>query len=184
MNKGRILHAADDQFEALYTSDVGYGGSFGFNWALTRKKPEGSSTQYQYKIGENASLVASSEEFIKKLQPKPAGEWIDITYNGKDIYLYLECQLSVPQREPFSNRPNKYSISSARLVTTDSSLPSNFSGTFIKKIDKNNYNYYETTLTRKFLAILTFSNRPVIFCPSASLTLVSYGTNGVTKPRL
>lgn len=184
MNKGRILHAADDQFEALYTSDVGYGGSFGFNWALTRKKPGGSSTQYQYKIGENASLIASSVEYISKLQPKPAGEWIDITYNGKDIYLYLECQLSVSQRNPSSDRPDKYSISSARLITTDSSLPNNFSGTFVKKLDKNGFNYYETTLTRKFLAMLTFFNRPVIFCAGASLTLVSYSTNGIIKSRL
>lgn len=184
MNKGRILHAADDQFEALYTSNVGYGSSSGFNSVLTRKKPGGSSIQYQYKIGQNASLIASTEEYINKLQPKPAGEWIDVTYNGKDIYLYLECQLSVPQRSSYDDRPEKYSISSARLITTDSSLPNNFSGTFIKKLDKLNFNYYETTLTRKFLAILTFFNTPIIFSNSASLTLVSYSVNGVIKPRL
>ena len=184
MNKGRILHAADDQFEAFYTSDVGYGGSFGFNWALTRKKPEGSSTQYQYKIGKNASLVSSSEEFIEKLQPKPAGEWIDITYNRKDVYLYLECQLSIPQRIPESNRPQKYAVASARLITTDSSLPSNFSGTYVKKLDTQGFNYYETTLTRKFLAILTFTRRPVIFCASATLLLTNYNINGIGKARI
>lgn len=184
MNQGRILHAADDQFEAFYTSDVGYGGSFGFNFALTRKKPGGSSTQYQYKIGQNASITSSNQEFISKLQPKPAGEWIDITYNGKDLYLYLECQLSVSQRNPLTNRPQKYAVSSARLITTDSSLPKNFSGTYVKKLDAHEYNYYETTLVRKFLAILTFTRRPVIFCGSASLLLTNYNMNGIGKTRI
>ena len=183
MNKGRILHAADDQFEAFYTSDVGYGGSFGFNFALTRKKPGGSSTQYQYKIGQNASIVSSNQEFINRLQPKPAGEWIDIAYNGKDLYLYLECQLSVPSRTQ-NNRPEKYAVSSARLITTDSSLPKNFSGTYVKKLDSEGFNYYETTLVRKFLAILIFSRRPVIFCGSASLLLTSYPMNGISKVRI
>lgn len=184
MNKGRILHAMDDQFESLYNADAGYGGSFGFNFVLTRKKPGGSSTQYQYKIGQNASISVSSQEYISRLQPKPAGEWIDITYSGKEVYLYLECQLSVQQRNSYSNRPEKYAVSSARLITTDSSLPKNFSGTYVKKLDKNGYNYYETTLVRKFLAILIFTKRPVIFCNSVAVLLTNYNMNGIIKSRI
>lgn len=184
MNQGRILHAADDQFEAFYTSDVGYGGSFGFNFILTRKKPGGSSTQYQYKIGGNASLNAGNKEYIDKLQPKPAGEWIDVTYNGKDLYLYLECQLSVSERDLASNRPARYIFSSARLITTDSSLPKNFSGTYVKKLDSYGFNYYETILVRKFLGILIFTRRPVIFCAAAGLLLTNYYMNGIAKTRI
>lgn len=181
MNKSKILYPLDDQFQSLNSEST---EQIGFNVVSTRKKPGGSSTQYQYKIGQNASLIISSKEYISKLQPKPAGEWIDIAYNNKDIYLYLECQLYVKARSPETNLPTQYAASSAKLITTDSSLPTNFSGTFVKKNDKYGLNYYETTLSRKFLAILNFSIDPVMFCNSYNLTLTNYNSNGINRDRI
>jgi hypothetical protein len=181
MNKGRILHALDDQFEAV---DSAPNALSGFNFVLTRKKPGGSSSQYQYKIGAAASIIVSDKEYKNKLQPKLAGEWIDITYNGKEIYLYLECQLSVKSRDSTSDQPQEYAVSSAKLITTDSSLPKNFSGTYVKKLNKQGFNYYETTLIRKFLAILIFNKPPVSFYSAQGVVLSEYGLNGISKYRI
>ena len=178
MNKGRILHAADDQFEGV--SEETY---FGFGKISTRKKPSGANTEYQYKIEKEGKLYASSKEFTSIIKPKVPGEWIDVIYNGKDLYLYLECIFSVSTRNA-SGRPETYSISSATLITTDKQLPTKFSGTFSKKADNDGGNYYEITLGRKFLAILPFSIQPIQFTLNTYIALGTRNINGITYPSI
>ena len=115
-NKGRILHAGDDQFEAYYANNSAYGSSVGFNSCITRKKPGGVAGQYQYKIGSSANLTTYGKDYASIITPKKPGEWIDVTTNGKDLYLYLECALSVSKRNTQDNRPLEYKISSARII--------------------------------------------------------------------
>jgi len=179
MNKARILHAADDQFEGV--SEETY---FGFGKISTRKKPSGGNTEYQYKIEKEGELYASSKEFTSIIKPKVPGEWIDVTYKGKDLYLYLECIFSVSKRNSATNRPEGYSISSATLITTDKQLPTKFSGTFSKKVDNDGGNYYEITLGRKFLAILPFSIQPIQFTLNTYIALSSRRLNGITYPSI
>jgi hypothetical protein len=179
MNKGRVLHPADDQFEGV--SEESYSG---FGKISTRKKPSGGNTEYQYKIDKDGKLYASQKNFTSIIKPKVPGEWIDVTYTGKDLYLYLECIFSVSTRNSASNRPETYSISSANLITTDKKLPSKFSGSFSKKIDKSNYNYYEITLGRRFLAILPFHIQPVQFWLNTSIALATRNINGISYPSI
>jgi len=179
MNKGRVLHPADDQFEGLTNESY-----VGFAKISTRKKPDGGTTQYQYKIHKDAQLYASDKEFTKIIKPKIPDEWIDVTYTGKDLYLYIECVFSVSQRNPESNRAEVYSISSANLITTDQKLPSKFSGSFSKKIDKQGYNYYEMTLGRRFLAILPFHIQPVNFLLNTNISLGARNINGIRYPSI
>ena len=178
MNKGRILHAADDQFEGV--SEETY---FGFGKISTRKKPSGGNTEYQYKIEKEGKLYASDKEFTSIIKPKVPGEWIDVIYNGKDLYLYLECIFSVTKRGE-TNRPLGYSISSATLITTDKQLPTKFSGTFPKKVDNDGGNYYEITLGRRFLAILPFSIQPIQFTLNTYIALTTRNTNGINYPSI
>lgn len=179
MNKGRILHAGDDQFEGI-SQEIYYG----FGAISTRKKPNGKNTEYQYQIEKEGTLYASGKDFTSIIKPKVPGEWIDVTYNGKDLYLYLECIFSVSKRIEASNRPESYSISSATLITTDKELPTKFSGTFSKKVDKFGYNYYEITLGRKFLAILPFNIKPIQFTLNTYIALGTRNSNGITYPSI
>jgi hypothetical protein len=179
MNKGRILHAADDQFEGI--SEEIYRG---FGQISTRKKPSGGNTEYQYKIEKEGKLYASDKDFTSIIKPKVPGEWIDVTYKGKDLYLYLECIFSVSKRST-NGRPEAYSISSATLITTDKQLPTKFSGTFTKKADSDSgYNYYEITLGRKFLAILPFNIKPVQFTLNTYIALGTRNSNGISYPSI
>lgn len=179
MNKGRVLHPADDQFEALSETS-----NTGFAKISTRKKPDSGITQYQYKIHKYATLSSSQKDFTKIIKPKIPDEWIDVTYTGKDLYLYLECVFSVSKRSSGNNRPEEYSISSANLITTDQKLPSKFSGSFPKKTDKNGFNYYEITLGRRFLAILPFHIQPVSFWLNTNISLGHRNINGISYPSI
>jgi hypothetical protein len=179
MNKARILHAADDQFEAI--NEISY---YGFGKISTRKKPDGGTTEYQYKIHKDAKLYSSGKDFTSIIKPKIPGEWIDVKYDDKDLYLYIECIFSVSKRAPTNNRPETYSISSANLITTYQKLPSKFSGSFSKKIDNDNQNYYEITLGRRFLAILPFHIQPVQFWLGTNLSLSGRNVNGINYPSI
>lgn len=185
MNQERILHAADDQFEGINQETF-----YGFGKISTRKKPNGGNTEYQYKIDKEGKLYASGKEFTSIIKPKIPGEWIDVTYNRKDIYLYLECIFSVSKRYAGSGRPEAYSISSASLITTDQKLPNKFSGTYSKIRDASGLfgvgggYYYEITLGRKFLAILPFHIPPVQFSLSTNINLTSKNINGIITPSL
>jgi hypothetical protein len=179
MNQERILHAADDQFEGINQETF-----YGFGKISTRKKPNGGNTEYQYKIDKEGKLYTSSKEFTSIIKPKVPGEWIDVIYNGKDVYLYLECIFSVSKRYAASGRPEAYSISSASLITTDKKLPNKFSGTYSKIKDGFGAYYYEITLGRKFLAILPFHISPVQFLLSTNINLTSKNINGIITPTL
>ena len=178
MNKGKILHAGDDQFEGI--SEEIY---LGFGQISTRKKPNGGNTEYQYKIEKEGKLYASQKDFTSTIKPKVPGEWIDVIYNGKDLYLYLECIFSVSKRTE-TTEPETYSISSATLITTDKQLPTKFSGTFSKKTNTNGRNYYEITLGRKFLAILPFNIKPIQFTLNTYIALGTRNSNGITYPSI
>jgi hypothetical protein len=179
MNKGKVLHAGDDQFEGI--NEQSY---YGFANISTRKKPSGGNTEYQYKIEKEAKLYASDKEFTSIIKPKVPGEWIDVTYKGKDLYLYLECIFSVSKRSTDTNRPESYSISSATLITTDKQLPTKFSGTFSKKADKSGGNFYEITLGRRFLAILPFHLQPIQYWSNTNIGLATRNTNGINYPSI
>jgi hypothetical protein len=156
----------------------------GFGKISTRKKPSGGNTEYQYKIDKEGKLYASDKEFTSIIKPKVPGEWIDVTYKGKDLYLYLECIFSVSKRNA-NGRPETYSISSATLITTDKQLPTKFSGTFTKKADSDSGdNYYEITLGRKFLAILPFNIKPVQFTLNTYIALSTRNSNGISYPSI
>jgi hypothetical protein len=178
MNQGRVLHAADDQFEGI--SEEIY---LGFSKISTRKKPDGGSTEYQYKIDKDAKLYGSQKDFTSIIKPKVPGEWIDVTYKGKDLYLYLECIFSVSKRTE-TTEPETYSISSATLITTDKQLPSKFSGTFSKKTNTNGRNYYEITLGRRFLSILPFHIQPIQYWPNSNISLGTRNINGISYPSI
>jgi YD repeat-containing protein len=179
MNQGRVLHAADDQFDGILEQSYN-----GFGNISTRKKPDGGSTEYQYKIDKDAKLYASTQEFTSIIKPKVPGEWIDVTYAGKDLYLYLECIFSITKRNKDTNRPESYKISSATLITTDKQLPSKFSGTFSKQTAKDGYNYYEITLGRRFLSILPFHIQPIQYWPNSNISLGTRNINGITYPSI
>ena len=164
MNKGRILHAADDQFEGV--SEETY---FGFGKISTRKKPSGGNTEYQYKIEKEGKLYASDKEFTSIIKPKVPGEWIDVIYNGKDLYLYLECIFSVTKRGE-TNRPLGYSISSATLITTDKQLPTKFSGTF----PKNASQVFSTT-------VCIFAKSILLFLSSADAATIPFNVASKTE---
>jgi hypothetical protein len=138
---------------------------------------------YQYKIDKEGKLYSSQKDYSNIIKPKKLGEWIDIVYTGKDIYLYLECTFSVSKRDN-KNRPETYNISSAELITTDKKLPTKFSGNFSKKTDSDGYNYYEIALGRRFLAVLPFHIQPVMFYLGTDITLSRRNVNGIFYPTI
>jgi hypothetical protein len=76
----------DDQFDSSYSPNI-----LGFNYTNLRKNPNSMPNQYQYKIGIDARLYSNEagKRYENILKPKKPGEWIDITFNNQDLYLYL-----------------------------------------------------------------------------------------------
>jgi len=172
----------EDQFDNfIFSPDVTY--SYGWNFIELRKKRDNNANSYEYKISKDAVLTAdeNTTNSANIVTPKPPGEWIDLTLEKKELYLYLECIFSIESRNSITNRPQKYKISSAKLITAEK-LPDNFSGTYQVKQDNFGYSYYEITLGRSLICIFNKNDFPTTLIVCDAIRLRTVSLNGFDKP--